>query len=91
MAFQKKNTVVVTELPEQTLDQRREAQLRRAEAALSVFSHAAVELQIAADELDKVAEEASLIAYEHEAIADAALDAAERNRANAVKINNLFA
>lgn len=82
--------IVLTELAPPTLEQRQDQLARRTETALGVFVQAATELEIAADELDKVAVEAAEIADRHEVISLAADEAAATNRRNADKIRSLF-
>lgn len=90
MGFFKAEEIAVAQIAAPTLEDRHDQLSRRAEAALGIFHHAATELEIAADELDKIAAEAQAIVERHQAVQEAADDEAETNRRNAAKIRNLF-
>lgn len=83
--------IVVTEIAPPTLGERIDAQQRRAAAALSVFQSAAIELEVAAEELDNIVLEATQIAEQHDSIAVNAGEEADRNREQAARIRTLFA
>lgn len=88
--FKQAEEFVVREIPELTLDAKKDLANRKAAAALGLFTSAAVELEAAADELDAIAEESQLIADEAQARAEIAALEADLNRGRADRIRNFL-
>lgn len=91
MAFGQKAQLVVTPLPEPTLDERVDRASRSAAAALSIFETVALDLEAAAQEFDAIAAASEHEAAQHTARMLAADEAADHARTRATKIKNLLA